>query len=164
VDGDAIHDAWLDPDVEAHGMREKLVVFATVAAMATGGAATASAMPLSEATGGGPPASQVARDMPADSQAASVAGAASTPVARDMPADSQAASVLRAGSGSVARDMPADSQAASVAAAQPGGASAAGEGSSLPSGETTVILGGVALTILAAGFAAARHRPRPGTA
>ena len=46
IDGEKLHDALLDPDVEAHGMREKLVVFATVAAMATGGAAVAPASPL----------------------------------------------------------------------------------------------------------------------
>jgi len=204
IDGRTLHDAWFDPDVEAHGMREKLVVFAAVAAMAAGGAASASAMPMTEGGQSSTAASQVARDMPSDTQQATVAGAservtardmpadtqlaamqaAAASVARDLPGDSQAASLAGAGSSSVARDMPADSQAASIggaqgsvardkpadsqaaalAASQSGAGSTSAESSSLPSPETVIILGGTALTLLAAGFAASRQRPRPGVA
>ena len=233
IDGEKLHDALLDPDVEAHGMREKLVVFATVAAMATGGAAVASASPLhsgdlpsgtsapatardmpsdtQQATVSGAPERTTARDMPADSQLASMSGAGgSTSIARDMPADSQAASLAGAGgsgsvvrdmpgdsqfastagaassssvardmpadtqaaitaaaasSASVARDLPADSQAATLAAAQTGTSASSAESASLPSPETVIILGGMAIAIAGAGFAASRQRPpRPGVA
>lgn len=251
IDGERLHEAMLAPDVEAHGMREKLVVFATVAVLATGSATVASASPLHSgdlpsgtataatvrdmpsdtqqatvsgaqarvtardmpadsqlasmsgaansvardmpadsqaatlaaasgsgavvrdmpadsqfaSTAGAAGSSSVARDMPADTQAATTAGAvSSSSVARDMPADTQAATTAAATSASVARDLPADSQAASLAASQTG-ASGSAESVSLPSPETVLILGGITIALLGAGFAASRARPpRPGIA
>jgi hypothetical protein len=183
IDGEALHAAFVDPDVEAHGLREKLIVVAAVAAVAAGGANAATASPLmSGAQRAGTTPTTIARDMPADSQQASLSGAGAS-VARDMPADSQAASLAGTQSASqVARDMPADSQAASLAGASSGIArdmpadsqraslaasatSATSGGSdsrlSLPDGGQIVLIGGFALAIVGAGFAASRTRPRP---
>lgn len=82
--------AWVidEPDIEAHGLREKMAVLAVVVATTGAAAGGAQAMPVHGGQGAG---SGVTRDMPADSVSASVASNQGAPATRANPAHAAAA-------------------------------------------------------------------------
>jgi len=169
-DAEALERAIRTPELEAHGLREKMAVVAVVVATTGAAAAGAQAMPTMGGQGGTGASVTSIRDMPADSISASAASTEGAPATRANPS-AAAAAVAAAGpqssdqrgpySGGApfqgpqtetpARDLPADS----VRAFQvPRGAIVA-EGSSSVDSTTAVVVGGIALTLLGAAFGAA---------
>jgi hypothetical protein len=177
----------IDPDIEAHGLRETMAVLAVVVATTGAAAGTAQAMPSLGGQGGvSGAATAAARDMPADSLSASAASTQGAAATRANPSDAAAASiaqdsrlaeqarldsyqdvvpsyrdVLMSGhhrapvvATDPARDLPSDS----VRASQPppiGRGAAYTDSSPVDSSTFVVIVGGTALALLGAVFAAA---------
>ncbi len=169
-DAEALERAIRTPEIEAHGLREKMAVVAVVVATTGAVAGGAQAMPTSGGQAGSGPTVTSVRDMPADSISASAASTEGAPATRANPS-AAAAAVAAASSESSgqrgpysggapfqgpqtetpARDLPADSVRASQV---PRGAIVAGGSSSVDS-TTAVVVGGIALTLLGAAFGAA---------
>ena len=189
-DADALAWAIRDPDTEAHGLREKMAVLAVVLATTGAAAGSAQAMPTLGGQGGGSDGTALTstRDMPADSMSASVASTEGAPATRANPSDAAAATiaqearlaeqvrldlrhdeVLSASHHAApplvtdpAHDLPSDSVQASQVPPLAHGVAATG--SSSVDSSTFVVVGGIALVLLGAGFAAAaanRRTPRP---
>lgn len=189
-DADALAWAIRDPDTEAHGLREKMAVLAVVLATTGAAAGSAQAMPTLGGQGGGSGGTALTstRDMPADSMSASVASTEGAPATRANPSDAAAATiaqearlaeqvrldlrhdeVLSASHHAApplvtdpAHDLPSDSVQASQVPPLAHGVAATG--SSSVDSSTFVVVGGIALVLLGAGFAAAaanRRTPRP---
>jgi len=190
-DADALAWAIRDPDTEAHGLREKMAVLAVVVATTGAAAGGAQAMPAeghTPAGGSGGAAVVSARDMPADSLSTSAASTEGAPATRANPSDAAAATiaqearlaeqvrlalrhdeVLSASHHAApplvtdpAHDLPSDSVQASQVPPLAHGVAATG--SSSVDSSTFVVVGGIALVLLGAGFAAAaanRRTPRP---
>ena len=92
----------IDPDIEAHGLREKMAVLAIVVATTGAAAGTAQAMPNLGGQGGvSNDATAAARDMPADSMSASVASTEGAAVTRANPSEAAAAAQSDGASGQV---------------------------------------------------------------
>ena len=92
----------IDPDIEAHGLREKMAVLAVVVATTGAAAGSAQAMPAGSPGGGSGGAAVVsARDMPADSMSASVASTEGAPATRANPSEAAAAAQSDGASGQV---------------------------------------------------------------
>jgi hypothetical protein len=116
-DADALARAIREPDIEAHGLREKIAVLAIVVATTGAAAGAAQAMPTQVQGGGTGTTVTEIRDMPADSMIALEAAQASGATAvHDMAADTLAASAAASQSGVPVHDMAADTLAASAAA------------------------------------------------
>jgi hypothetical protein len=173
-----------EADVEAHGLREKALVFTVVAVSAAsaagvaqahptgsvGGAASAATAPVqapATTIGGAGSGSIVAA---AASPATTIGGAGLAPpeqaiVSPAAPATTTGgatASQAPASSESPATTIGGAGQPAPIRGGTPTGATASGGGdSSLPSGEEAALLGAAGLAIAAAGFAAAGSRRRP---
>ena len=83
----------IDPDTEAHGLREKMAVLAVVVATTGAAAGGAQAMPTLGGQSGGSGGTTVTstRDMPADSLSASVASSEGAPATRANPGQAAAA-------------------------------------------------------------------------
>jgi len=83
----------IDPDIEAHGLREKMAVLAVVLATTGAAAGSAQAMPTLGGQGGGSGGTALTstRDMPADSMSASVASTEGAPATRANPGQAAAA-------------------------------------------------------------------------
>jgi hypothetical protein len=160
-------------DVEAHGLRDKVVVLTVVAVSALSTAGVAQAMPYAGSGGGAAatPAASVAAPASAPAPAMTIGGAGGESIVT--PAASPATTIGGAGPAPVeqAGVTPATTGGTTAPAAPPqvevrGEAatrtlpSAVGD-SSLPSGEAVAVLGAAGLAIAAAGFAAAGTRRRP---
>ena len=190
-DAEALERAIRDTDFEAHGLREKMAVLAVVVATTGAAAGGAQAMPAeghTPAGGSGGAAVVSARDMPADSLSTSAASTEGAPATRANPSDAAAATiaqearlaeqvrldlrhdeVLSASHHAApplvtdpAHDLPSDSVQASQVPPLAHGVAATG--SSSVDSSTFVVVGGIALVLLGAGFAAAaanRRTPRP---
>jgi len=91
-DAEALAQA-IAPDIEAHGLREKMVVLAVVVATTGAAAGGAQAMPTLGGQSGGSGGTTVTstRDMPADSLSASVASSEGAPATRANPGQAAAA-------------------------------------------------------------------------
>ena len=91
-DAEALAQA-IAPDIEAHGLREKMVVLAVVVATTGAAAGGAQAMPTLGGQSGGSGGATVTstRDMPADSLSASVASSEGAPATRANPGQAAAA-------------------------------------------------------------------------
>ena len=179
----------IDPDIEAHGLREKMAVLAVVVATTGAAAGSAQAMPTLAGQGGGPapprwrrpvtcrrtrsarrprpPRAQPAtRANPSDAAAASIAQDARMAEQarldsyRDaLPSGHHLAPTVAT---QPARDVPSDSVRASQtpAVARVAAGTEAGSVDSTP----FVVVGGIALALLGAAFgatAATRKTPRP---
>ena len=178
----------IDPDIEAHGLREKMAVLAVVVATTGAAAGSAQAMPSLGGQGGGSGATVAsARDMPADSLSASAASTEGAAATRANPSDAAAASIAEdarlaeqarldsyrdvlpsghhaapLGVTAPSRDLPSDSARASQAT--PVGRIAAGTEAGSVDSTTFVVVGGIALALLGAAFGAAaatRNTPKP---
>jgi hypothetical protein len=178
-------------DVEAHGLREKALVFTVVAVSAASTAGVVQARPTS-GPAGGTAASAVSTPAPAQAPATTVGGAGggaiSDPVASPATTiggagaqsaelggvvDAAPATVTGGATASPSvSPTPSESPATTIGGAAapvaaPSGAaggaaeSGGGGGSSLTSGEEAALLGAAGLAIAAAGFAAAGKRRRP---
>ena len=103
--GDSVHVSFdaealaqaIDPDIEAHGLREKIAVLAVVVATTGAAAGGAQAMPAVGGQGGGSGGTTVTstRDMPADSVSASVADTEGAAANRANPSDAAAATIAQ---------------------------------------------------------------------
>jgi hypothetical protein len=158
------------PDVEAHGLRERALILTVVAATAVASPAVASARTVDGPIGAaGAPAVMVGGAV----SAPDVAGAPATTVGGATTADPTSAPPPPAVEVGGAGPAPAPpSEATPPPAVVTGGAGRApvspavpadGTGTviPMPSAGEAAIIGGVALTITAAGFAAAASRRRP---
>jgi 2-oxoglutarate dehydrogenase E2 component (dihydrolipoamide succinyltransferase) len=159
-------------DVEAHGLRDKVVVLTVVAVSALSTAGVAQAMPYAGSGGGAAatPAASVAAPAPAPAPATTIGGAGG---GESIVAASPATTIGGAGPAPVEQVgvTPATTGATTAPAVPPqvevrGEAAArtlpsAGGDSSLPSGEAVAVLGAAGIAIAAAGFAAAGTRRRP---
>ena len=132
-DAEALARAIREPDIEAHGLREKMAVLAVVVATTGSVVGSAQAMPTHVQGGGTGTAITDVRDMPGDSMIASQslgehAGQMASPAiisaaqssqpsggtaVHDSAADTLAASAAASQSGAPVHDMAADSLAAS---------------------------------------------------
>ena len=186
-DAEALAQA-IDPDIEAHGLREKMAVLAVVVATTGAAAGSAQAMPSLGGQGGGSGATVAsARDMPADSLSASAASTEGAAATRANPSDAAAARIAQdarlaeqarldsyrdvlpsghhaapLGVTDPSRDLPSDSARASQAT--PVGRIAAGTEAGSVDSTTFVVVGGIALALLGAAFgatAATRNTPKP---
>ena len=139
-DAEALARAIREPDIEAHGLREKMAVLAVVVATTGSVVGSAQAMPTHVQGGGTGTAITDVRDMPGDSMIASQslgehAGQRASPAiisaaqagppsggtaVHDSAADTLAASVAASQSGAPVHDMAADTLSASAAASQSG--------------------------------------------
>ena len=92
-DGEALAGALGEAEIEAHGLREKMVVLAVVVATTGAAAGSAQAMPVLGGQAGGSHAATLAstRDMPADSLSASAASTEGVPATRANPGQAAAA-------------------------------------------------------------------------
>ncbi len=181
----------IDPDIEAHGLREKMAVLAIVVATTGAAAGTAQAMPSLGGQGGvSSDATAAARDMPADSLSASAASAEGAASTRANPSDAAAATIAQEarlaqqarfdsyrevlpsghhaaplGVTDPSRDLPSDSvRASQVPPLAHGAVGGAATGSSSVDSSTFVVVGGIALALLGAAFGAAaatRNTPKP---
>ena len=178
----------IDPDIEAHGLREKMAVLAVVVATTGAAAGSAQAMPSLGGQGGGSGATVAsARDMPADSLSASAASTEGAAATRANPSEAAAATIAEdarlaeqarldsyrdvlpsghhaapLGVTDPSRDLPSDSARASQAT--PVGRIAAGTEAGSVDSTTFVVVGGIALALLGAAFGAAaatRNTPKP---
>ena len=178
----------IDPDIEAHGLREKMAVLAIVVATTGAAAGSAQAMPSLGGQGGGSGATVAsARDMPADSLSASAASTEGAAATRANPSEAAAATIAEdarlaeqarldsyrdvlpsghhaapLGVTDPSRDLPSDSARASQAT--PVGRIAAGTEAGSVDSTTFVVVGGIALALLGAAFGAAaatRNTPKP---
>jgi hypothetical protein len=92
----------IDPDIDAHGLREKMTLLAVVVATTGAAAGTAQAMPVQGPGGGGTGTAVTdVRDMPADSISASAASTEGAAATRANPSEAAAAAVSDAPSGQV---------------------------------------------------------------
>jgi hypothetical protein len=163
----------METDVEAHGIREKVLVLAVAATAATGAAASASAEPGPFLGSGGP---AIQTTLGADDRAVSRATPAPEPsVGADDRAVSRATPAPEPSVGvddrAVSRATPAPEPSVGVddravsratpAPAEPGTAADAGSWAPSPA-ETAAIGGAIALAITGATFLAAGRRRRPG--
>ena len=181
----------IDPDIEAHGLREKMAVLAIVVATTGAAAGSAQAMPSLGGQGGVSDGATVAaaRDMPADSLSASAASTEGAAATRANPSDAAAASIAEdarlaenarlgthhgvlpsghhaapLGVTDPSRDLPSDSVRASQVPPLVYGAGPAATGSSSVDSTIVVVVGGIALALLGAAFgvaAATRNTPKP---
>ena len=139
-DAEALARAIREPDIEAHGLREKMAVLAVVVATTGSVVGSAQAMPTHVQGGGTGTAITDVRDMPGDSMIASQslgehAGQMASPAiisaaqaaqpsggtaVHDSAADTLAASAAASQSGAPVHDMAADTLSASAAASQSG--------------------------------------------
>jgi hypothetical protein len=179
----------IDPDIEAHGLREKMAVLAIVVATTGAAAGSAQAMPTLAGQGGSGAATVAsARDMPADSLSASAASAEGAAATRANPSDAAAATIVQDArlaeqtrldlrhqevlsashpaappmATQTAPDVPSDSVEASQTPAV--ARVAAGTEAGSVDSTTFVIVGGIALALLGAAFgatAATRKTPTP---
>jgi hypothetical protein len=157
-------------DVEAHGLRDKVVVLTVVAVSALSTAGVAQAMPYAGSGGGAAatPAAAVTAPAGTPAPATTIGGAgggasivAASPAttiggAGPAPVEQVGATPATTG-GTTAPAVPPQVQVRGEAAM---GARYGGD-SSLPSGEAVAVLGAAGLAIAAAGFAAAGTRRRP---
>ena len=170
----------IDPDIEAHGLREKMAVLAIVVATTGAAAGSAQAMPSLGGQGGVSDGATVAaaRDMPADSLSASAAATEGAAATRANPSDAAAATIAQEarlaqqarfdsyrevlpsghhaaplGVTDPSRDLPSDSvRASQVPPLAHGAAGGAATGSSSVDSPTFVVVGGIALALLGAAF------------
>ena len=188
-DAEALERAIRDTDIEAHGLREKMAVLAVVVATTGAAAGSAQAMPSREGRAAAPAATVARRDIAGrlDERVCPVTEGA--PATRANPSEAAAASARRArrdlqsrrGSSPAtagdcpashhaappvvtdpARDLPSDSARASQVPPLAHGVAATG--SSSVDSSTFVVVGGIALALLGAAFAAAaanRRTPKP---
>jgi len=139
-DAEALARAIREPDIEAHGLREKMAVLAVVVATTGSVVGSAQAMPTHVQGGGTGTVITDVRDMPGDSMIASQslgehAGQMASPAiisaaqaaqpsggtaVHDSAADTLAASAAASQSGAPVHDMAADTLSASAAASQSG--------------------------------------------
>src|SRR6476619_7555215 len=139
-DAEALARAIREPDIEAHGLREKMAVLAVVVSTTGSVVGSAQAMPAHVQGGGTGTAITDVRDMPGDSMIASQslgehAGQMASPAiisaaqssqpsggtaVHDSAADTLAASAAASQSGAPVHDMAADTLSASAAASQSG--------------------------------------------
>ena len=139
-DAEALARAIREPDIEAHGLREKMAVLAVVVATTGSVVGSAQAMPTHVQGGGTGTAITDVRDMPGDSMIASQslgehAGQMASPAiisaaqssqpsggtaVHDSAADTLSASAAASQSGAPVHDMAADTLSASAAASQSG--------------------------------------------
>ena len=181
-DAEALERAIRAPEIEAHGLREKMVVLAVVVATTGAAAGTAQAMPTLAGHGGvsGGATATSTRDMPADSinaSAASNEGAGATRANPSAAAATIAEQAQRAKQARLAEQarldsyqapapsghqvLPSGHHAAPVTSSTHG--TVATDSSSVDS-STFVVVGGIALALLGAAFAAAatsRRTPTP---
>ena len=182
-DAEALERAIRAPEIEAHGLREKMVVLAVVVATTGAAAGTAQAMPTLAGHGGVSGGATVTstRDMPADSINASAASNEGAGATRANPSAAAAATVAEqaqlAKQARLAEQARLDSYQAPVPSSHqvlPSGHHAApvtssthgtvATDSSSVDSSTFVVVGGIALALLGAGFAAAatsRRTPTP---
>jgi hypothetical protein len=170
----------IDPDIEAHGLREKMAVLAIVVATTGAAAGSAQAMPSLGEQGGVASAATVAsaRDTPADSLSASAAATEGAAATRANPSDAAAATIAQEarlaqqarfdsyrevlpsghhaaplGVTDPSRDLPSDSvRASQVPPLAHGAAGGAATGSSSVDSPTFVVVGGIALALLGGAF------------
>jgi hypothetical protein len=113
-DADAVARAIREPDIEAHGLREKMAVLAVVVATTGAVVGSAQAMPAHVQSGGTGTAVTDVRDMPADSMIASQA-VGSHVGQMASPGIIESARAAQPGAGLDVRDMAADTLAATAA-------------------------------------------------
>jgi hypothetical protein len=113
-DAEALERAIREPDIEAHGLREKMAVLAVVVATTGSVVGTAQAMPAHNQSGGTGTAVTDVRDMPADSM---IASQGLGPHAGQMasPGIIESARAAQPGAGLDVRDMASDTLAATAA-------------------------------------------------
>jgi hypothetical protein len=183
--GSELERALAEADVEAHGIRERVLVLAVAAATATAGASQASAgtpsLVVRDAGGGSAASIEMVSDAASSGRASEAAtspqlisdAAASGPVAAEAATSPQLISDAAA-SGPVAAEAATSPQLISDAALSGPGATAGTEAATAGSSDSTAfspdpattgaIAGGVALLITAAGFGVRkrhRHQVRP---
>ena len=163
----------LDEDVDAHGMREKLVVLSVAAGIAAAGAGSAAAMPYVGGEGGTSAATPAAVATPSEVSTGlgvqAPAGApAATPseISTGVTGEAPAATPAEISTGIVQEPLAAPAEVTTGITQRPTvtPVSASDPSWSPSPGEVGAITAGAILAIAAAGFAVRMQRRRPATA